>query len=72
MEFGGVTYQLTQTVTNRTESTYENVLTINQPLADAVGSTFTCQVENVLGPSETSQPVITGKAHVLGKYIYWW
>ena len=68
MEFGGVTYQLTQTVTNRAESTYENVLTINQPLADAVGSAFTCQVENVLGPSKTSQPVITGKVHAF--YVY--
>ena len=58
MEFGGVTYQLTQTVTNRAQSTYENVLTINQPLANIVGSTYTCSVENRFGTSPVSQPLI--------------
>ena len=57
MEFGGVTYQLTQTVTDRAQSTYENVLTIKQPLADIVGSTFTCNVENTIGTAESSQPL---------------
>ena len=58
MEFGGVTYQLTQIVTNRVQSTYQNVLTINQPLADIVDSTFTCSVENTIGSSLDSQPLM--------------
>ena len=58
MEFGGVTYQLEQTVTSRAESTYQNVLTINQPLANIVGSTFTCSADNVIpGPASASQPL---------------
>ena len=61
-EFDGVTYQLTQMVTNRSQSTYQNVLTINQPLADIVGSTFTCSVENTLGTANDSHPLaITGE-----------
>ena len=61
MEFGGVTYQVTQTVTNRAQSTYENVLTINQPLADIAGSTFTCSVENTIGTSPASQSYSAGE-----------
>ena len=59
---GGVTYELAQTVTSRTQSTYENVLTISQPLASIVGSTFTCSVQNTVGTSPTSDPLpIIGK-----------
>ena len=65
-EFDGVTYQLTQTVTNRAQSTYQNVLTINQPLANIVGSTFRCSVGNILGMANASQPfAITGEVPVL-------
>ena len=46
----GTTYQLMQTVTNRRESTYENVLTINDQLS-SVGHIFRCTVINVLGSS---------------------
>ena len=53
---GGIFYQLSQTVTNRRESTYENVLTINEQLDSLVGSSFTCGVENALG-TDTSQPI---------------
>ena len=61
-EVDGVTYQLTQMVTNRSQSTYQNVLTINQSLADLVGSTFTCSVENTLGTANDSHPLaITGE-----------
>ncbi len=59
MDFGGVTYQLVQTVTNRAESTYQNVLTVNQPLASIVGSSFTCSVENAIGTSPTSDSLRT-------------
>ena len=54
-ESGGVTYQMAQTVANRAQSTYQNVLTINQPLADIIGSTFFCSVENAVGISPVSQ-----------------
>ena len=60
MEFGGVTYQMTQTVTNRAQSTYQNVLTIKQPLAGIIGSSFTCRVENTLGTSFASHPLTAG------------
>ena len=62
MDFGGITYQLTQTVTNRAQSTYLSVLTINEPLSDIEGSTFTCSVENTIGTSSDSLPItINGK-----------
>ena len=47
----GSTYQLTQTVADRVESTYENVLTTNTP---ADGSTFTCTVANALGSGKVT------------------
>ena len=53
----GNTYQLTQTVTDRAASTYENVLTINQPLASILGSTFTCTIINTLGSAFNSLQV---------------
>ena len=40
---------MVQTVTNRAASTYENILTISQPLGIIAGNTFTCSVTNVLG-----------------------
>ena len=62
MDFGGVTYQLAQTVTNRAQSTYQNVLTINQPLSNIEGSTFTCSVENTIGTSSDSEAItVNGK-----------
>ena len=63
MEFGGVTYQLTQTVTDRAGSTYQNVLTINQPLSDIEGSIFTCSVENTIGTSSDSLPITVNGKH---------
>ena len=66
MELDGITYQLTQTVTDRAQSTYQNVLTINQSLADIIGPiTFTCSVENTVGTSPSSQPLtIIGEKHL--------
>ena len=40
---------MTQRVTDRAAATYESLLTINQPLASIIGSTFTCTVTNPLG-----------------------
>ena len=65
MEFGGVTYQLAQTVTNRAQSTYQNVLTVDQPLADITGSTFTCSVRNKMGIAPYSQPLTINGRFVL-------
>ena len=56
----GNTYQLTQTVTDRAASTYENVLTINQPLASILGSTFTCTVTNIFGSVTSNSVQIRG------------
>ena len=67
----GVTYQLSQTLTNRIQSTYDNVLTINEPLSSLAGSTFTCQVENALGMSAISDSFqIPCKTCGLGMYTY--
>ena len=38
-----------QTVISRVESTYENVLIINQTLTSIEGDSFDCTVENILG-----------------------
>ena len=53
---GGVTYQFAQRVTNRRESTYVNILTVNDNLVELVDDTFTCTVVNTLG-MDTSQPI---------------
>ena len=67
----GVTYQLSQTLTNRVQSTYDNVLTITEPLSSLAGSIFTCQVANALGMSAISQLFRTpGKTCGLGMYTY--
>lgn len=49
LSIGGSTYQLTQAVANRAESTYENVLTINDKLANIIDHNYTCRVNNILG-----------------------
>ena len=45
----GTTYKLIQTVTNRTASTYENILTVNDQLSNVTGRNYTCTVTNALG-----------------------
>ena len=45
----GGTYQLTQTVTDRTESSYKNVLTINEELSMVVEHHYSCIVLNIHG-----------------------
>ena len=65
----GVTYVLSQAVINRRESTYENILTINDDLANLVGDTFTCTVANTLG-MDTSQPITnSGAIHHLAEWL---
>ena len=67
----GVTYQLSQTLTDRVQSTYDNMLTLTEPLSSLAGSNFICQVQNALGSSQTSQSFqIFGKTCGLGRYTY--
>ena len=62
---GGITYQLSQTVTNRLESTYENVLTFSGDLFNLVNDTFTCTVNNTLGMDTSPPLIIRGETHHL-------
>ena len=55
---------MTQTVTDRRTSTYENVLTL-PATGDAVG-TYSCQVGNALGDSQMTLAVI-GKIYTSSK-----
>ena len=61
IELSGVIYELTQTVTDRSLSTYASVLTITQDVSDIVGHTYTCNVANVLGSNTSEELVLTGK-----------
>ena len=54
----GTVYTATQAVTNRRESTYENVLTIATIDATTVG-TYSCSVENTLGTSQLMEVEVT-------------
>ena len=58
---GGVTYQFAQRVTNRRESTYENILTVNDNLVELVDDTFTCTVVNTLGMDTSPSITIRGR-----------
>ena len=62
---GGVTYELAQRVINRRESTYENVLTINDALANLVDDNFTCTAVNTLGMDTSLSITISGEIHHL-------
>ena len=67
----GVTYQLSQTLTNRAQSTYDNLLTITEAQSSLGGSTFTCQVANPLGMSAISDSFqILGKTRGLAMYTH--
>ena len=49
LAINGSTYQLTQAVTDRAESSYENVLTINEELSTVVEHDYSCNVSNING-----------------------
>ncbi len=61
IELEGAIFQLTQTVTSRSLSTYASVLTISQDLSDVVGHIYTCTVTNVLGSSNPEPLEVIGK-----------
>ena len=52
-------YQLTQTVTDRTTSTYSNVLTVSEATPTGVAGTYTCTVSNQIG-SDTEGFIVVG------------
>ena len=54
----GTTYSMTQNVTVRGASTYENVLTL--PATGDISGTYSCQVWNALGDSNTVTIDVTG------------
>ena len=60
---GGDTYELAQRIINRRESLYENILTINDALANLMGDTFTCTVANALGMDTSQSITISGEIH---------
>ena len=53
-------YTLTQTITNRATSTYNNILTVNEGAPGGVTGTYTCTVTNELG-SATDQVMAVGE-----------
>ena len=54
-----IDYQLTQTLVNRTSSTYNNTLTINGTIEDVIGE-YSCAVANRLGTSNTLSKSVKG------------
>ena len=56
----GSTYHLTQTITDRSSSTYSNVLTVSETAPSGVAGTYNCTVTNELG-SVSSDVVAVGK-----------
>lgn len=60
-------YTSTQALVNRNETVYENTLTIEGSLEDAVGD-YSCTVENYVGVSETANRTIKGMQCVLNSY----
>ena len=56
----GSTYHLTQTITDRSSSTYSNVLTVSETAPSGVAGTYNCTVTNELG-SDSSEVVAVGK-----------
>ena len=45
----GSTYHLTQSITDRSSSTYSNVLTVSETAPSGAGTTYICNVTNDLG-----------------------
>ena len=59
LSIDGFTYQLTQIVTDRTTSTYSNVLTVSETAPSGVAGTYTCNVSNQIG-SDTDSVIAVG------------
>ena len=53
-------YTLTQTITDRATSTYNNILTVNEGAPGGVTGTYTCTVTNDIGTA-TGQVMAVGK-----------
>ena len=65
----GTTYSMTQTVTDRRTSTYENVLTF--PTTGDITGTYGCQVGNALGDSVTKSVNVEGSTASVHILCYW-
>ena len=52
-------YEFSQTLVDRTTSTYNNTLTINGTIEDVVGE-YSCIVSNTLGTSDTVMKAVKG------------
>ena len=59
----GSHYSLSQTVTDRAASTYNNVLTVKQSAPGGVAGTYTCVVSNDLG-SDSRTKMVVGESDV--------
>ena len=59
----GSHYSLSQTVTDRAVSTYNNVLTVKQSAPGGVAGTYTCIVSNELG-SDSRTKMVVGESDV--------
>ena len=56
----GSIYHLAQTITDRSSSTYSNVLTVSETAPSGVAGAYNCTVTNELG-SDSSEVVAVGK-----------
>ena len=65
----GSHYSLSQTITDRAASTYNNVLTVEQSAPGGVAGTYTCTVSNDLGVVNMTR-VAVGKSDVQCMYLY--
>ena len=55
-------YTLTQTITNRATSTYNNIVTVNEGAPGGVAGTYNCTVTNELG-------IATGRMMAVGELM---
>ena len=58
LSIDGSTYQLTQTVTDRTTSTYSNVLTVSETAPTGIAGIYTCNVSNQIGSVSNNFKVV--------------
>ena len=58
-------YSLSQTITNRSSSTYFNVLSVRQSAPGGVAGTYTCKVSNDLGSASMTVVAVGGSSKVI-------
>ena len=65
LSIDGSTYQLTQTVTDRTTSTYSNVLTVSETVP--IAGSYICSISNEIG-STSSSVIVEGMRNTMQQY----